>query len=97
MRRADVYILSAKHGLIHSEQEIDPYDLSLNDLSTHDVIAWARTTGDKISNLQDDSIVLLSSHTYGVFMSFCNKTIADPLRGLSTVKRLKWLKDHMVP
>lgn len=33
MKPDAVYILSAKHGLLHLETEIDPYNLPLNDMT----------------------------------------------------------------
>lgn len=37
-------ILSARHGLVMNEQVIEPYDLSINDLSPDELRAWAMRT-----------------------------------------------------
>ena len=36
------YILSAKHGLLHPDTEIEPYDLALSHLSAADRREWSR-------------------------------------------------------
>ncbi len=32
-----IYVLSAKHGLVSLDKELEPYDLTLNDMSARDV------------------------------------------------------------
>ena len=37
----DIYILSAKHGLLDLEQEIEPYELTLNNMGAAETRKWA--------------------------------------------------------
>jgi hypothetical protein len=36
-----IFILSAKYGLVELEREIEPYDVTLNDMSSVQIKAWA--------------------------------------------------------
>lgn len=37
----DIFILSAKYGLLPLEQEIEPYEQTLNNMPAHEVKQWA--------------------------------------------------------
>jgi hypothetical protein len=61
---AEVRILSAKHGLVKADQEIEPYDLSLNDFNGWELADWAHAVefqfadwvGARLSKVHDDEI-----------------------------------------
>jgi hypothetical protein len=36
-----IFILSAKHGLLNLETEIEPYNLTLNNMMGHEIKEWA--------------------------------------------------------
>lgn len=38
----DIFVLSAKHGLVFLELEVEPYDLTLNDMRSNDIQEWAK-------------------------------------------------------
>ena len=37
----EIYVLSAKHGLLELEREIEPYEQTLNNMRTTEIRAWA--------------------------------------------------------
>lgn len=43
-----LYVLSAKHGVLHSSDVIDDYDLKLDELSTIDLKTWRRNVKERI-------------------------------------------------
>jgi len=53
-RKVDnIFILSALHGLIGLEEEIEPYDVTLNDMSTREKNKWARMVFKQIQDHPD--------------------------------------------
>jgi len=42
------FILSAKHGLVHPDQEISPYDETLNDKARSEREAWAAAVWENL-------------------------------------------------
>jgi len=60
------YILSAKHGLVSPETNIEPYDQSLFSLSNSDQIRWAKkvfqTLHPKLK--MGDQIIILGDNSY---------------------------------
>jgi hypothetical protein len=47
------YILSAKHGLLDLNTEIEPYDLTLNNMATRQVQSWAEQVLEKLKERAD--------------------------------------------
>jgi hypothetical protein len=94
------FILSAKYGLVLSNQTLDPYDLTLNKMSIADRHAWA----DRVKLQMDREF--RSYHTIVVFaglgyrkllMDYLKKrwTVEIPLEGLGIGKQLQWLAHHV--
>lgn len=48
------YILSAKHGLISPEKEIEAYDRSVSDMGEHATYEWALSVADSIHTYTDE-------------------------------------------
>lgn len=48
------YILSAKHGLISPEKEIEAYDRSLSDMGSHPTYEWALTVAQDLHTRTDE-------------------------------------------
>lgn len=65
-RLGEWYILSAAHGLVHPDTVLDPYNITLNDMTRDDCMMW----GDKVAaqldllNIQADRCVVLAGRTY---------------------------------
>ena len=59
-------ILSAKHGLIRNSEIVEPYDLSILELSPDDHIAWAKENAQRILKLTKDvdHIVYIGDELY---------------------------------
>ena len=39
-----IFILSTKHGLLDLEEEIEPYDQTLNNMGTGEIRIWQKAT-----------------------------------------------------
>jgi hypothetical protein len=48
------FVLSAKHGLLKQDQEIAPYDLTLNDMKIRERKAWAEKVMKQIKSIGID-------------------------------------------
>lgn len=98
---ADVWILSAQHGLVDLDEQLEPYDLTLDDLTPESLQDWAR---DVLRNLVDDDhgtparLTVYAGRNYveqlGLYLPD-DWTLEDPLVGLGQGARLAWLKTRL--
>lgn len=91
------FILSAKHGLVSPEDQIEPYDLSLISLSHLQRNNWAMSVFQELlpKLSHDDQITILGDDLYANYLApflrgagFCTRV---PLLGKSPNARLYWL------
>lgn len=62
-----VLVLSAKHHVLEMDEIIEPYDVTLNDMSRGEVREWAAETLDELRELVDlerDRFVILAGRRY---------------------------------
>jgi len=93
-----IYILSAKYGLIHSSQMIDPYEKTLNAERDKERKVWAYNVVQQMKAKGislDASIMLLGGVNYTKFLSMVLKNASCPLKGLSMGKTLQWYNKHL--
>lgn len=89
-----IYILSAKYGLVGLDDEIEPYDLTLNNMSAHQVKAWAKKVVGQISacaNLSKDRFVILAGEKYRKFLLPHLAFYEVPMQGLTIGRQLQFL------
>lgn len=63
----DWYITSAKHHILHPDEEIEPYDKSLTNMSAAERRAWGSDASDQLRELDwehVDIVVLLMGQLY---------------------------------
>jgi cytoplasmic iron level regulating protein YaaA (DUF328/UPF0246 family) len=91
-----IFILSAKYGLVGLDDEIEPYDLTLNTMSARDVKRWAmgvlRQLAEK-SDLQHDHFVFLAGAKYRKYLIPHLAHVEVPLEGLPIGKQLQRLSE----
>ena len=90
-----IYVLSAKYGLLDLEQEIEPYEQTLNSMPVKEVKLWASHVIDQlkeIGSLNKMELTFLAGEKYRKFLipHFSNYTI--PLQGLRIGEQLQKLK-----
>lgn len=93
-----IYILSAKYGLLDLEQVIDPYELTIRDMSTVEQRAWAKRVSSALrlkADLQSDQFVLLAGMYYRKYLIPALANCVIPMEGLSFGEQLHWLKEHL--
>jgi len=103
MKKYDfVVILSAKYGLLFPDDEIEPYNLTLNDMGSYEVEKWAdRVFGQMNSRLtlrEFDKAFFHSGRNYRLRLipKLENMRIQCevPLKNFGIGKQKAWYKEH---
>ena len=91
----NVFILSAKYGLVQLDEEIEPYDMTLNTMSTRERRNWADKVIRQLQcycDLEEDHFVILAGEKYRQYLLPHLKSYEHPLAGLPIGKQLQYLK-----
>jgi cytoplasmic iron level regulating protein YaaA (DUF328/UPF0246 family) len=92
-----IYILSAKYGLVGLDEVIEPYNVTLNNMSSMEIKEWSEKVLSKMRqtiNLDVDQIIFLAGENYRKYLMPYIKNYSIPLKGLGIGKQLKYLKEH---
>lgn len=93
-----IFILSAKYGLVALDQEIAPYDHTLSIMSGEEVSAWSAGVLQQLQNEVDPAttvVTFLAGKLYGRPLAPFLPHTQLPLEGLGIGKRLQYLKSHL--
>jgi len=91
-----IFILSALHGLLDDEKEIEPYDLTLNTMKQKERLSWARKVRESVNKKisKDAEIFIHAGWKYREFLAhnlvFDGYIVNVPLEGLGIGKQLQW-------
>ena len=85
-----VYILSAKYGVVHPDQIIEPYDKTLKEMSKKEREEWYQLVKKQMQELNlSKPYVFFTGHLY------CYAFEGEkPLEGLSIGKQLQWFNNQ---
>ena len=89
-----IYVLSAKHGLLALEDEIAPYDLSLNTMNTMQIRDWAAGVLVQLkeaADLKSDNFVFLAGDKYRKHLLPHISHYNVPMQGLPIGRQLQFL------
>ena len=92
-----VFILSAKHGLIDLDIEIEPYNKTLNMMRATEKKEWANNVLQdlrKVADLNNDEFIFLAGENYRKYLIPHIKNYKIPLKGLSIGRQLQYLKER---
>jgi hypothetical protein len=95
------YILSAKHGLVHPDDVIAPYEQTLNAMGVSERRTWAHLIQSQMDRQMPDAmrIEVLAGKRYREFlMDYLNRragTVDVPMAGLRIGEQLRWLGSHV--
>jgi hypothetical protein len=95
---AAIFVLSAKHGLVRPDDQIDPYDLSLNPKSLAEVKAWSDIVVGQLrshTDVEHDHFVLLAGERYRRYLAPRLRSVEVPMEGLRIGKQLRLLKRRL--
>lgn len=93
-----IFIISANYGLLSSNQEIEPYNKTLNEMSETEVKSWAQKVRKQMQghiNFEKDEIIFLAGERYRKHLIPFFSKVSIPLKGLGIGKQLKYLKDKI--
>lgn len=92
-----IFILSAKYGLVPLDEEIEPYDVTLNNMPAKEVKDWSegvlRDLARK-SDLQQDRFVFLAGAKYRKYLVEHLTYVEIPFEGLTIGRQLQRLKEE---
>lgn len=97
-RPKKIFVLSAKYGLVGIDEEIEPYDLTLNTMSLRTRKNWADNVLVKLkkeTNVESDEFVILAGNKYREFLLADLPRHVIPLMGMGIGEQLKFLKEHV--
>ena len=89
-----VFILSAKYGLVGLDEIIEPYEQTLYSMSVHTVRAWANRVLIQLgqhANLSSDFFILLAGQNYRKYLVPKIKNYEIPFEGLRIGEHLQRL------
>jgi hypothetical protein len=90
-----IFILSAKHGLLRLDQEIEPYNVTLKNMSAAEVQEWAGKVITQLTaqaDLQRDHFVILAGDRYCRHLLPHLSSYELPVEGLPIGKQLQRLR-----
>ncbi len=93
----DIFILSAKYGLLALDDEIEIYDETLNKMKINQRKDWARKVVEQLeakADLDKDHFIILAGNKYRQFLISHLKSYEIPLESLRIGEQLKFLKKH---
>ncbi len=95
LKPKNIFILSAKYGLIDLEKIIYPYNQTLNTMRVEEIKKWAEKVKKQMDGKIDhkkDEIIFLAGEKYRKYLIPYFSKIQIPLQGLSIGKQLQFLK-----
>ncbi len=93
-----IFILSAKYGLLDPDQEISPYNQTLNKMKDEEVREWSIGVLDSLeclADLKNDRFIFLASQKYRKYLIPKIIHYETPLEGLGIGKQLHYLKKRV--
>jgi|SRR3989338_6360231 len=93
-----IFILSAEHGLLRLDDEVEPYDKTLNKMTSVEVKDWANSVINQlqiVSDLNKDEFVFFAGDNYRKFLLPHIKNYKIPMLGLGIGKQLRWLTERI--
>jgi len=94
----DLYILSAKYGLIHGTKVIEPYNLTLNRMKRADRERWGRYVANQIQTTippGETLLFLAGKPYYENVIGHIKHTYEIPFEGLTLGYRYQTIDKHV--
>jgi hypothetical protein len=87
----NIFILSAKYGLLDLEREIEPYEQTLNKMKDEEVKGWAKNVLselEKVADIRQDEFIFLAGERYRKYIAPNLAKYSVPMKGLGIGKQL---------
>ena len=89
-----IFILSAKYGLLNLTEIIEPYNKTLNTMKISEIKEWAnlvKSQLSKVTDLKNDEFTFLAGINYRKFLIPHLTSYKVPMEGMKIGKQLQWL------
>jgi len=93
-----IYILSALHHLLELDTEIEPYNLTLNNMTKSNKTNWGKIVIEqlkKVADIKNDKFIILAGQNYLAPIQNCLTNIETPLNGKKIGERLQFLTNQL--
>ncbi len=93
-----IVVLSAKHGVLDLDDEVDPYEMTLNRMGKADRLAWADGVLAQLrrrADLDRDEFVFLAGQRYREHLIPHIRHASVPMEGLTLGNQLAWLQRRL--
>lgn len=91
------FILSAKHGLLELDEEIEPYDLTLNNMKDSEIEQWAEKVLSQLkikTSVENDEFIILAGKNYFKHLLPQLKNYSISMEHIGLFDRIKFLKEN---
>lgn len=95
------YILSARYGLVHPDQVLEPYNATLKTMGKSARQAWAAQVFASLKPRLSpgDTVVFLAGQAYREFLlaqvTRLGRKVEIPMEGLRIGEQMQWLNQHL--
>ena len=92
----DIFILSAKYGLLPLDREIEPYEQTLNNMRSNEIRQWAHLVLEKLNSvcpIDETEFIFLAGDKYRKYLLPHMRHCQSPLNGLRIGEQLQKLKE----
>lgn len=91
----DWYVISAKYGLVHNQEVVEPYEKTLNTMKVDERKAWASEAFSHIlKRIPKGEVVIMAGQNYREFLTplliDAGYVVSTPLEGLGIGQQLAW-------
>lgn len=90
------FVLSAKHHVLPLDQVVEPYDLTLNEMSAAQVHEWSRRVLEQlttVANPEEDRFTVLAGRKYRKHLIPELVNVDVPMEGLRIGEQLQFLTE----
>ncbi len=94
----EIYILSAKYGLLKLNDEIEPYDKTLNKMKTLEKKKWSNEVLQQIEDFEtinSTNFIFLAGENYRKYLIENLPHYEIPMKGLQIGKQLQFLTEQL--
>lgn len=93
-----IFVLSAKYGLVDLNHEIEPYNLTLNNMSAFQIREWTDRVLHQlrmVTDVENDDFIILAGNNYRKYLLPHLAHYKVPMEGLSIGRQLQWLTKNI--
>ena len=94
----EIYILSAKYGLLGLDDRIEPYNVTLNTMKVAEKKVWSEKVFSqllKLESIKDTKFIFLAGNNYRKYLMPHLPHTEVPMEGLPIGKQLQFLTEKL--